>query len=80
MYHADFFGGIIARLAGFKVPIKSTSELATAIEKLILNPELVRKMRSRSRQKAEREFDVYKVVEKHLLIYGVNLLCVFFSL
>lgn len=54
---------------GFKVPVKSVQELAQAIEKLYLNPDLCFAMGKASRVKAEKEFDKNKVVEKHLEIY-----------
>lgn len=54
---------------GFKVPVKSTIELANAIEKLIVNPELMLKMGFASRVKAEKEFDQLNVVRKHFEIY-----------
>lgn len=56
-------------LNGLKVPIKSSLELAQAIEKLILNEELRIKMGKESRKKAEAEFDQKDVILKHLKIY-----------
>ena len=54
---------------GFKVPIKSCSELAEAFVKLIEDKELQRQMGKASRIKAEKEFDVEDVKKKHLTIY-----------
>lgn len=54
---------------GFKVPVKSSKELANALEKLIESKELILSMGEKSREKAEREFDVEKVINKHLEIY-----------
>jgi glycosyltransferase involved in cell wall biosynthesis len=54
---------------GLKVPVYSTIELATAIEKLILNPEKIEAMGRESRLKAEREFNIIDVIAKHLQIY-----------
>lgn len=54
---------------GFKVPVYSVKELAEALERLIQNQELIQKMGEKSRQKAEMEFDVRKVIAKHLEIY-----------
>lgn len=54
---------------GFKVPVYSTHELAEAIEKLILNYELIEEMGKNSRIKAEQEFDVKGVISKHIEIY-----------
>lgn len=55
---------------GLKVPVYSINELAEAIEKLCLNPELIESMGKESRLKAEREFDVVAVIKKHLEIYS----------
>ena len=55
---------------GFKVPVKSTQELAKAIEKLILDKELRIEMGRKSRIKAEKEFDQKKVVSNHIKIYN----------
>lgn len=54
---------------GFKVQIKSSEELANAIEKLIIDDQLRLKMGVESRLKAEREFDQKNVISKHLEIY-----------
>ena len=58
------------RINGYKVPVYSTKELAYAIEKLILNHELIRQMGANSRVKAEKEFDVKNVIFKHMEIYN----------
>ena len=55
---------------GLKVPVYSTVELAGAIEKLILNHELIQEMGKNSRKKAEQEFDVKNVIFKHMEIYN----------
>lgn len=55
---------------GFKVPVYSIKELADALEKLIVNEELIIKMGQNSRLKAEKEFDVNNVIAKHLEIYN----------
>ena len=54
---------------GFKVPVKSTIELAEAIEKLVLSKELRFEMGKNSRIKAENEFSQQNVVKEHLKIY-----------
>ncbi|MCB0743582.1 MAG: glycosyltransferase family 4 protein [Ignavibacteriae bacterium] len=54
---------------GFKVPVKSTIELAEAIKKLVDNENLRISMGMASRMKAEKEFDQKQVISKHLLIY-----------
>lgn len=54
---------------GYKVPVKSISELASAIEKLILSESDRLRMGSYSRNKAEKEFSEEMVINKHLNIY-----------
>lgn len=54
---------------GFKVAPHSPQALAKALETLIENKDLREKMGEYSRQKAEREYDVEKVAQKHLEIY-----------
>ncbi|MDC1472538.1 glycosyltransferase family 4 protein [Flavobacteriaceae bacterium] len=56
---------------GLKVPIYSTVELASAIEKLILNSDMILQMGNSSRKKAVKEFDVNDVISKHLKIYSL---------
>jgi len=46
---------------GFLVPIKDSKALADRMEKFILNPDLIKQMGNRSREIAEKRFDVYKV-------------------
>lgn len=55
---------------GFKVPVKSTKELAMAIEKLVLSKELREQMGNFSRRKAELEFSQEMVINTHLDIYN----------
>ena len=54
---------------GFLVPVKSGKHLAEALSKLIDNPKLRITMGQASRLKAEKEFDINFVVQKHLMIY-----------
>jgi glycosyltransferase involved in cell wall biosynthesis len=54
---------------GLKVPVKSTSELAIAISKLVEDANLRMLMGTASRLKAEKEFDQRAVVKKHIEIY-----------
>ena len=58
---------------GFRVPIKDAVALSEAMEKLLLNEALRISMGKNSRLKAEREFDVNGVIEKHLEIYELLL-------
>ena len=46
---------------GFKVPVKDVYALALAMERFIVQPELIEKMGSRSREIAAQKYDVKKV-------------------
>ena len=46
---------------GFLVPVRDVDSLAQAMERFILHPELIAKMGSRSREIAERKYDIRKV-------------------
>ena len=46
---------------GFLVPVKDAKALAAAMEKFILNPELIDKMGKRSSEIAKEKYDVHKV-------------------
>ena len=54
---------------GYLIPIKDSIALADRIKQLIDNKELRETMGKASRQKAEREFSVDDVIQKHLKIY-----------
>jgi glycosyltransferase involved in cell wall biosynthesis len=56
-------------LTGLLVPVREVSQLAQAIEQLLLNPAQREAMGLAGRLMAEREFDVNAVVDKHLAIY-----------
>lgn len=55
---------------GFKVPVYNSKALANALEKLITNRDLIKKMGHNSRMKAENEFDVKNVINIHLKTYN----------
>ena len=59
---------------GFRVPVGSSSDLANALEELINNHNLIKQMGHNSRTKAEKEFNVNNVVEKHIEIYNCLLI------
>ena len=54
---------------GYLVDVKSETQLADALKKLIVDANLREKMGKASRLKAEKEFDVKIVIKKHLEIY-----------
>ena len=55
---------------GFKVAVYSIEELASAIEKLIIDHKLIKQMGDSARKKAELEFDIKNVLKEHLKIYN----------
>jgi len=55
---------------GFLVPVRDEKELATAIKKLIDNPDLLIAMGKKSRLIAEQEFSIDQVVNKTLSVYS----------
>ena len=46
---------------GFLVPVKDADALANAMERFILQPELIARMGRRGREIAEQRYDVHKV-------------------
>lgn len=59
---------------GFMIPVKSSVELAKAIEKLILSKDLRLAMGKASRLKAESEFDQRKIVNQYLNVFNLMML------
>ncbi len=57
---------------GFLVPVKSIDELAAAMEKFIVSPELVERMGKRSREIAESKYDVNAVNAMMLREMGIT--------
>ncbi len=55
---------------GFLVPVRDSEALAQKLRILIEDKELRVRMGKASRNKAEREFDIRKVIERHLEIYN----------
>ena len=55
---------------GILVPVHNPVALAQALEKLILNPELRREMGKRSREMAEKDYNVEDVAKKHVQLYN----------
>jgi len=54
---------------GYLVPIKNSVKLASAMEKFIVNPELISRMGKASRKMAVEKFDSKKIVKKILKYY-----------
>ena len=48
---------------------KNSIQLSNAIKKLIINKKLLNQMSLNSRKKAIIEFDISKVIDKHLIVY-----------
>ena len=61
---------VVEGINGFKVPVGTSIDLACALEKLINNHDLIKQMGHNSRLKAEKEFDIKNVVQKHIEIYN----------
>ena len=55
--------------SGLLVPVKNPVALADAIQRLIDDPELCRRMGKAGRDLAERKFAIEKIVDAHLKIY-----------
>lgn len=60
---------VLADVTGLLVPVKNSDALASAIERLLNDPELCLEMGRAGRLLAEKEFEVNSVVQKHLAIY-----------
>lgn len=60
---------IIPEMTGCLVPPKDASALANAIERLILDPNLRRRMGKAGRELAEKKYAIEHVVETHLNLY-----------
>lgn len=56
-------------VSGFLVPVKDAKALAQAMIRMIQNPEMRERMGKASREKVEREFDEWMVIEKILKVY-----------
>lgn len=54
---------------GLLVPVKNPLKTADAIEKILKDDDLRQKMEINSRQKAENEFNIYKIVKETVKIY-----------
>lgn len=61
---------ILPGITGILVPVKNISELARAIEELLLNPKKTIEMGMKGREFAEQMFSIEDVIARHLEIYG----------
>ncbi|GFI11124.1 N,N'-diacetylbacillosaminyl-diphospho-undecaprenol alpha-1,3-N-acetylgalactosaminyltransferase [Lachnospiraceae bacterium] len=61
---------IINGVTGLLVPSRNAEALADALQYLLLNPELIRKMGVAARQYAKTSFDLDAVINLHLSIYS----------
>ena len=57
-------------VTGLLVPVRDASALAEAVKCLILDRDLRKKMGEAGRILAEREYDIQKIIDKHLRIYA----------
>lgn len=57
-------------ISGLLVPVRDANALATAIKKLLDDPDLCKSMGLAGRALAERKFDIKQVVQTHLDIYA----------
>lgn len=55
---------------GILVPVRDVGGLEAALRRLILDPELRRRMGEQSRARAEAEFGLQRVIEQTLAVYG----------
>lgn len=54
---------------GILVPLKNPRALSEAIQKLVDNPDLCKKMGDMGRRLAEQKYDINKIIDKHLYLY-----------
>ena len=67
--HPGCRDAIEANKTGLLVPIKNALALADAIEYLIKNPDVLKRMGAAGRALAEKEFAIEKIVAEHMKIY-----------
>ena len=68
--HPGCRDAVVPDVTGSLVPVQDSQSLAEAIEYLVLDPVLRKKMGVAGRRLAESEFDVRAVVETHLKLYN----------
>ncbi len=62
---------VVNEYNGFLVPVKAVDELATAMEKFLENPQLIKKMGQHSYEIVTEKYDVHKVNEVMLAEMGI---------
>ena len=60
---------VVDNYTGILVPLKNSSMLANEIEKLLNNKNKINKMGSNSRNYALKNFDINRIVDKHIKLY-----------
>lgn len=65
-------GTIEDGVSGFLVPVKSVEALAAAMERFIKSPDLIGRMGTESRRRAEEQFDVRRVNAEVLSYLGIG--------
>ena len=60
---------VVNNYTGILVPLKNSSMLANEIEKLLNNKNKINKMGSNSRNYALKNFDINRIVDKHIKLY-----------
>ena len=58
---------------GYKIPVKSTECLAEAMEKFIVNPEIIPVMGQKGRALAENKFEIHRVNRQIISVVGGGL-------
>lgn len=64
---------VVHGVNGFLIPVKDPQALADRLRQLINDPDLRQRMGRASRQKAELEFSVDRVIDHHLYLYRKSL-------
>ncbi|MBC7221589.1 glycosyltransferase [Candidatus Bipolaricaulota bacterium] len=62
---------VIEGLNGFLVPVRDVGALVRAMERFILEPDLIERMGKESRRLAEERFDVHKIKARFLQEMGL---------
>ena len=60
---------VVNNYTGILVPLKNPTMLANEIEKLLKNKNKINKMGSNSRNYALKNFDIKRIVDKHIKLY-----------